>query len=250
MRKLILVGFLVLCWGFSLSAVSEEPAGETEHKLHIFVSGLYNAQSFTISDTRSAPMNEEQRTFRGDWKSETGPAFGFGGSYQIGLGLSIGAAFEALSTTPTETFQASLPHPLYFNSDRTLEGGPESLSYKENAVHFLVGYTRTAGRLVVAISGGPSYYRTETEIIDTFTFSESYPFDEVNLGSVQSTTFSANGVGFNLRGWLGFRIVERIAVGADLGFGRGKPKFTTSSGDEVEVSAGGARLGVGIRFLF
>jgi opacity protein-like surface antigen len=195
-------------------------------------------------------MYVEEATFQGDWTRSTGPAFGLGGSYQILSGLSVGAAFEFLSSTPTETFQASLPHPLYFDNDRNLEGGPTSLSYKENAAHFLLSYTRAAGRFVVAISGGPSYFMTKTEVIDTFTYTESYPFDEATLESVQPGTFDANGLGFNVGGWVGFRIVDSLAVGADLRFSQGKPKFTTSAGNEVEVDAGGARVGVGIRLLF
>ena len=153
-------------------------------------------------------------------------------------------------STPTETFEARLPHPLYFDSDRSLAGGPISLSYEENAAHFLLSYTRTAGRFVVAVSGGPSYFMTKTEVIDTFTYTESYPFDEASLESIQQSTFDANGLGFNVGGWIGFRLFKQLAVGADLRFSQAKPKFTTSAGNEVEVAAGGARVGVGIRLLF
>jgi opacity protein-like surface antigen len=250
MKKTKLMLFIVFLGGFSLPAVSQETAMGEEPKVHIFVSGLYNAQTFTISDTRSTPMFLEESSFRGNWTTETGPAFGFGGSYQIFSGLAVGAAIEILSSTPTETFQASLPHPLYFDSDRTVDGGPVSLSYKENVAHFLVSYTRIAGRFVVAVSGGPSYFMTKTEVIDEFTYTDSYPFDEATLGSIQPRTFDANGLGFNVGGWVGFRIAGPIAVGADLRYSQGKPKFTTSAGNEVEVSAGGARVGAGVRFLF
>jgi hypothetical protein len=250
MKKMNLIALVVLFCGSSSPASSQETAVKEEPKVHIFVSGLYNPQTFTFSDTRLTPMYEEEATFRGDWTQPTGPAFGLGGSYQILSGLSVGAAFEFLSSTPTETFQASLPHPLYFDRDRNLEGGPISLSYKENAAHFLLSYTRAVGRIVVAISGGPSYFMTKTEVIDTYTHTESYPFDEVTLESIQPRTFDANGLGFNVGGWVGFRILDPLAVGADLRFSQAKPKFTTSAGNDVEFNAGGARVGVGIRLLF
>jgi hypothetical protein len=250
MKKMNLITLVVLFCGSSLPAASQETAANEEPKVHIFVSGLYNAQTFTFSDTRSTPMYEEDATFQGEWTSSTGPAFGLGGSYRILSSLSVGVGFEFLSSTPTESFQASLPHPLYFDSDRSIEGGPTSLSYKENAAHFLLSYTRAAGRFVVAISGGPSYFMTKTEAIDTYTHSESYPFDEVTLESVQLRTFDANGLGFNVGGWIGFRIVDALAVGFDMRYSQAKLKFTTSAGNEVEVNAGGARVGAGIRILF
>jgi hypothetical protein len=250
MKKMNPIALVVLLCGSSLPAASQESAVNEEPKVHIFVSGLYNAQTFTISDTRRTPMYEEEASFRGDWTSSTGPAFGIGGSFRIFSGLSVGVGFDFLSSTPTQTFQASLPHPLYFDRDRNLEGGPTSLSYKENAAHFLLSYTRASGRFAVAISGGPSYFMTKTEVIDTYTHTEIYPFDEVTLESIQTRTFDANGLGFNVGGWVGFRIVDPLAIGVDLKYSQAKPKFTTSAGNEVEINAGGARVGVGIRLLF
>jgi hypothetical protein len=250
MTKMKLIGLVVLLSGFSSTVTSQETAGEKEPKVHIFVSGLYNPQAFTISDSRSIPMYLEESSFRGDWTSEAGPAFIFGGSYEILSGLSVGAAFEFLSSTPTETFEAGLPHPLYFDRDRSLTGGPISLSYEENAAHFLLSYARTMGRFVLAVSGGPSYFMTKTEVLDTFTYTESYPFDEAALESIHQSTFDANGLGFNVGSWIGFRLLKQLAVGADIRYSRAKPKFTTSAGNEVEVNAGGARVGVGIRFMF
>jgi hypothetical protein len=250
MKKMNLFALVVLFCGSSVPAISQETAVNEEPKVHIFVSGLYNPQTFTFTDSRSTPMYEEEATFQGNWTSSTGPAFGLGGTYRILSSLSVGVGFEVLSSDATESFQASLPHPLYFDSDRSIEGGPTSLSYKENAAHFLVSYTRAVGKFVVAISGGPSYFMTKMEVIDTYTHSESYPFDEVTLGSVQLSTFDANGLGFNVGGWIGFRIVDALAVGVDMRFSQAKPKFTTSAGNEVEVTAGGARVGAGVRILF
>jgi hypothetical protein len=249
MTKIKLIGLVVLLSGFSSTLVSQE-LGEDQPKVHIFASGLYNAQTFTISDDRSTTIYQEESRFRGDWTSETGPAYAVGGSYDILSGLSVGASFEFLSSTAVEAFQVSLPHPLYFESDRILSGEPVSLSYKENAVHVLLIYARTVGRFVLAVSGGPSYFMTKTEAVDTFDYTESYPFDEVTLESVQRSTFDANGLGFNVGSWIGVRLVKQLAVGADLRFSRAKPKFTTSAGNEVEVKAGGARVGVGIRLMF
>jgi hypothetical protein len=250
MTRINMMGLIVLLSGFSSMAASQETAGEEEPKVQIFVSGLYNSQTFTISDTRSTPMYLEESRFQGDWTSDTGFAYLVGGSYEILSGLSVGASFEFLSSTATETFEVSLPHPLYFESDRNFTGGPVSVSYKENAVHIVLSYSRTAGRFFFAVGGGPSYFMTETEAVDTFTYSEAYPFDEASLESVQQSTFDASGLGFNVGSWIGIRIMKQLAVGGDLRYSQARPKFTTSAGNEVEVKAGGARVGVGIRLLF
>lgn len=246
--KSILILIAILAYTAPTGAQESSAAEET--KFQVFASGLYNTQTFSFTDDRSYPIYLEESRFTGNWTSATGPAFSFGATYAVIPGLSLGAGFDFLSATPTENFVASIPHPLFFNDTRSLEGEAPSLSYNEKVVNFLASYTRNVGRIIVAVSGGPSYFWTTTELIDSFTYSEAYPFDEVVLESVEIGSYDASSFGFNVGGWFGYRVLEQLAVGGDLRFNRATVKFTTTDGNEIELDAGGFRVGAGIRLLF
>jgi hypothetical protein len=231
-------------------ASAEEPPAPEEPKAHIFASVLFNTQTFSFSQGRSYPLNEEEASFRSTWSSETGPAFSIGGSYAVFRGLRLGVALELVETDASESFTADLPHPLFFGQDRRLEGEATGLSYSERAVHVLLGYSKTFGRIVLAVSGGPSFFSTSTELIGDFTYTESYPFDEAAVSSVQTATYDASKVGFNLGGRLGFRVADFLALGLDVRISKSTPRFTTSNGTEVDISAGGLRVGGGVLLLF
>jgi opacity protein-like surface antigen len=249
MRRIGILSAWIAFFCFSSPAASQVVTDDTP-RFQLFVSGLYHTQTFSFTDSRTLPMYLEEGSFRGEWSRETGPAFGLGATYNVVSHLAVGAAFELYNASPSESFRASLPHPLYYARSRSLDGEATSLSYDEKAVHILVSYTRVIGRFVVAAGGGPSYFMTKTEVIDDFTFSEGYPFDEVTLGSIQKRTFDANQIGFNVGGWLGFRLIDQLAVGADIKYTQAKYKFTTGAGNEIELEAGGFRVGAGIRLLF
>jgi hypothetical protein len=231
-------------------SAAEEPPAPTEPKGHIFASALYNVQTFDFSQVETFPLNEEEARFRSTWSNESGLAFGVGGSYAVHRGLRLGLALEFVQTDASETFTAELPHPFFFGEDRWIGGEASGLSYRERVVHVLVGYSKSFGRLVLAVSGGPSFFSTRTELIEDFTFTESYPFDEATLRTVQTATCDASKVGLNLGGWLGYRVTDFLALGLDVRFSRATPRFTTSGGNEIDVSAGGLRTGGGVLFVF
>lgn len=236
--------------GSSLPAIAQESLIDDEPKIQIFVSGLYNAQTFSITDQRSIPLYQETGQFNGEWTNATGPAFGFGATYSLMGKLAVGASFEMLNASSSESFRASLPHPFFFDSDRMVDGEESALSYDEKAINFLVGYTGSSGKILLSAYGGPSYFWTRTELIDDFTYSEDYPFDEASLDALQTRAYDSNQFGFNLGGWVGYQLLKQLAVGADVRYTWAKPKFTTSAGNEIELTAGGVRLGAGVRFLF
>jgi hypothetical protein len=91
---------------------------------------------------------------------------------------------------------------------------------------------------------------TATEIVETVDFTDSYPFDQVSLQSIAPRTYDASGPGLHAGGWLGYRVKDYLALGADLRFSWGRMSFTTTAGSEIEFSSGGARLGGGARFFF
>ncbi len=232
------------------AAGAQESQSAGDAKTQIFVNGLFNPQTFSFVDRRTLTLFVEDGSYAGAWSSATGGAFGFGVTRNITTVLSVGAAVDIVNADADQSFAARIPHPLFFNQHRTLEADQTELSYKETAIHFLVGYTKVTERIVLSVTGGPSYFITRTELIEDFTFTQSYPFDEVGEGSIDSRRYDANGFGFNVGAWVGYRFHKNLAAGGDLRFSSATNSFTTGNGTEIEVNAGGFRVGGGIRILF
>jgi hypothetical protein len=232
----------------------QEAEGKTgqqkDRRTHIVASAFYNVQRASFSDRHTFPLNLEEATFAGDWETTTGLAFSLGATRRLYRSLAFGAFLDFRSSTPTERFSMNLPHPFHYKQPRKLEGETDQLSYSEKAIHIVAAYTTTRGRFVIALYGGPSYFFTATEIVETVNFADSYPFDQVSLQSIAPRTYDASGPGLHAGGWLGYRVKDYLALGADLRFSWGRMSFTTTAGSEIEFSSGGARLGGGARFFF
>jgi hypothetical protein len=221
-----------------------------EKKTIIFASGLYDAQPPSFTDPRTLTHYIEEGSYTGEWAREESVAVQFGVVHNLFSNFSVGAAFHNVGGTATESFTAEVAHPFYFNRHRSLSGERTDLSYKEQALHILVGFTKMSGPVVVSVTGGPSYLLTKTEIIDDFTFSQDYPYDSISLVSTETKTYEANELGFNVGALVGVRLHENIAVGGDLRFSRAKAAFTTDFGNEIEFDAGGLWVGAGVQILF
>ena len=221
-----------------------------DKKTVILISGLYDAQPPSFTDRRTRTHYIEDGSFTGDWTRKESVSVQIGIVRNLFSGFSVGAAFHNVDTTATEKFTSGIPHPLYFDQHRTLSGERTDLSYKEQAAHFLIGFMKASGPVVVSVTGGPSYILTKTEIIEEVFFSQAYPYDSVTLMSTESKIYEADELGFNVGALVGVRLHNNIAVGADLRFSRAKIAFTTGSGNEIEFDAGGIWLGGGVQILF
>jgi hypothetical protein len=225
-------------------------AQQKDRKTHVVVSGFYNVQKTSFTDRHTFPLNLEEASFAGNWETTTGLAFSLGATRRLLRSLAFGAFLDLRSSSPTEGFSMNLPHPFHYQQQRKLEGEAEQLSYAEKAIHIVAAYATTRGRFVIAAYGGPSYFFTTTEIIEQVNVTESYPFDQVSVQSIDRRKYNASGPGFHVSGWFGYRIKDYLALGADLRFSWGRMSFTTTAGSEIEFSSGGARLGAGARFFF
>jgi hypothetical protein len=233
-----------------LLAASTLGQAQDEKKNIFFVSGLYDVQPTNQSAPRTLPVYVEDASYTPNWEREASVSIEMGYMRNIVSYFSVGVAYQGMNTNATERFTAQVPHPFYFNQPRSLEGEQTDLSYKEQVLHVPIGFTKTSGRLLISITAGPSYFLTETEVVNDLNLSESYPYDSVTLGTVETKAYKERVVGFNAGGLFSYRFHTNFAVGVDVRYSQGKVKFETDFGSEVEVDAGGLWAGVGIQMLF
>jgi hypothetical protein len=147
-------------------------------------------------------------------------------------------------------FEESLPHPLYFDQPRTVSGSATGLKYQENAVHVDAVFTQMLGKMTVDLFGGPTFFFTNTEVLDQVNVTSTYPFDEATVSGTTRAKIDDNPIGFNAGGSLTWRITDVLGIAFQARYSRGTIELTRASDQNLELDAGGFRVGGGIRLAF
>ncbi|MGH9391300.1 MAG: hypothetical protein ACRD1Z_16960 [Vicinamibacteria bacterium] len=251
MKASLFLSMLALAIGASASGQeTAAPTEKRERRIRVLVNALYNPTGIGFSDTSTLPSFLEEGRSTRSYDGGKGVVFEVGAIVGIRKGLGAMGSVELYQSDFDGVFEESLPHPLYFEQPRTVAGDITGLEYKEKAVHLDAVYTREFPKFTVDVFGGPSFFFTNTEILDTVTTASEYPFDEATVRSTSNATLDDNPIGFNAGGALTWRLTEVVGVAFQARYSRATIGIAREGGDEVELDAGGFRVGGGIRLSF
>jgi hypothetical protein len=247
-------GFLV---GLLISAApsvwaQDAPAPEPtrEKRIRILVNGSYNATGLDFSEQSTFESFLEEGESRRDYDGGKGFVFEVGAIVSVWKELGIMGSLEVYQSEVDATYEESLPHPLYFNEPRSAEGDVTGLSYDEKAFHLDAVYSRDFSSLTVDVFGGPTFFFTTTEVLGDVRTTSSYPFDEVVVSGTDTVELEDNPMGFNAGGALTFRLNDTVGLAVQARYSLGTVRIQREGGDEIELDAGGFRVGGGIRISF
>ena len=88
----------------------------------VSINASYLTASRTFDDTRTFDLYSETASFTSDYAVEPSVGVDAGAIVRIWKGLGAGVAFTSYSDSRDIEIEASLPHPLKFNSPRTHHG--------------------------------------------------------------------------------------------------------------------------------
>jgi hypothetical protein len=100
------------------------------------------------------------------------------------------------------------------------------------------------------VFGGPSFFQMKQGIVTDFTYTESYPYDEVKFGAATTTAESVSKIGFNAGADLAYFFTKQIGVGATVQFAGTSVKLPVARGASQDVKVGGGKAGAGLRLRF
>jgi hypothetical protein len=226
------------------------PGKDRERRVRVLVNGLYNPTDIGFSDTSTFPLFlEEGRSTR---SYDGGKGFVFEAGAMVGILKGLGAmgSLEIYQSDFDGQFEESLPHPLYFDRPRTVSGDITGLEYKEKAVHVDAVYTRNFPGFTVDVFGGPTFFLTNTDVLDRVTTTSEYPFDEATVRSTSSRTLDDNPIGFNAGGAFTWRLTEVVGIAFQTRYSHAAIGLAGEGGEEIDLDAGGFRVGGGIRLSF
>jgi hypothetical protein len=227
-------------------------SAHAEDRIRLIVNGGWTSKSSNLSESRPYTEFAETGSLGADYSLKSGFTFDGGVQVQIVRNLGVYAAFSSASADETGQFKASLPHPLYLNRPRSLEGELSGLSSKENVFHLDLSIGRGQGHWDYAVFAGASLFSVETSVLDTLRYAQSYPYDTVTLTSAAGKTVKDSPIGFNAGGRLDYRFgaAKKVGFGAQVRFSSATAKLPTADGKTLSLDAGGFSGGLGLRLYF
>ena len=206
------------------------------------------ARDFTA--TRTFTEFAEQGRIESQYREDAGPGFEAGLGLRLRRRLGLSAAGSLGRRQGAGAFSATLPHPLYFGVPRRASGDFRGGSVRETAAHLDLAIFGGSGRLQWSAFAGPSLISVEADLVQSVTYTQAYPFDEVTVTGTPFAAARGHALGFNVGAGVDWQLARHVAIGTQLRFSRATISLEPTAEDRVEVGAGGAHLTGGLRLDF
>jgi hypothetical protein len=216
----------------------------------IVVNGGYQMTGHDFGKASTFRANAEDGSFTTDYEVKGGPTFDVAGGVPLWRRLAVGVGMTRFSRSTPSTLSGSVPHPFFFNRPRSVTGDVAGLKREELVVHVqALAIAPIGSRLQVMAFGGPSFFQVKQGMVTTFTWAESYPFDDASFGSATTASAKGSKVGFNAGADVAFFFSRQVGVGGTIQFSGATVEIDGAGGIQ-EVKAGGAKAGGGLRLRF
>lgn len=227
---------------------SRRPPGERGF-IGVSVGGLVTSSNFDT--TVDFSLYREPTSFLTSYDLPAAVAFDVSGGVKLWRHLGVAIAVSRHEQSGDATISAQLPHPFFFNRLRPLEGTAPSLSRSETTVHVGALWMKPLSRkLLLTLSGGPSFVSYKQDVVSAVAVSEAYPYDSVQLSRAITAQRDGTAIGAFGSGEVYYKLTGHLAVGGGARFSRATDDVETGTDQSVSIKTGGLQVGGGVRFLF
>ncbi len=236
----------------ALVAVLASPLVQAEDRVRVVLNGALSPSTRSFAQTLSYTEYLETATVKAQIETRSAFSPDLGAQVQVFRKLGVFVAFTSTHRDEKGGFSASLPHPLYLDRPRSVEGDLSGYRYQERAVHFDLAFGGASGHVDYALFAGVSAFSVEADLVDTVRYDQAYPYDTVTVREVPPRTVKNNPTGFNVGGRLDYRFGHsgHFGLGVQLRFSTATAKLKASDAGTVNVDAGGLQAGAGARLYF
>jgi len=228
------------------SSSPENKPGWKKFSIRLGYNVGFATQSASISWTKE--LYYEQALFGIDYRAKKGNSFNAALGYRFSRSFGVMVGVDIAARNLNANYDASIPHPLYFNSPREAQN---SASYKitENAAYLDLVLTVPIGKFGLDFFAGPAYILSSAELISAVQYSQSYPYTSVTI-SAQNQKFSKNVFGANAGVSLIFNFTPSVGVFIAGQYFSGNVRFKPSEVPGLKLTLGGLKAGGGIKIVF
>jgi hypothetical protein len=217
----------------------------------VVVNGGYQVSTNNFDDGATFRANAEDGEFTTDYEVKGGPSFDVAGGARVWRWLAVGAGVTRFSRSTPTVLNGTIPHPFFFSRPRSIDADVSGLKREELAVHIQAQALAPIGkRFQVAVFGGPSLFHVKQGLVRAFTWTDSYPYDAATFTAAQTAEADGTSLGFNVGGDFAFFFTRQIGVGGTLQFSQATVEMSGAGDSALDVKAGGAKAGGGLRLRF
>jgi len=239
-----------LCTAAVLAA-APAAAQSWPERVHISVSGAFQATSNDFSDRFEFERDLETGSTEVDYPVKSGFLFDAGAGVRLWKNLGAGVAVSYFTRDDAASTTSSFPHPLFFNQPRDVSGEATGVKRTETAVHVQAMYlVNPGGRLRLVLSGGPSFFSVEQDLVTEVRITETYPFDTAEFASAVKSREKGSAPAFNVGADVMWMMTPTFGVGGLARFSRASVDLDAPGNRTITVDAGGFWAGGGVRLLF
>lgn len=216
----------------------------------ILLTGVYAPETLGFAESRSFVEYAEPGSIEASYTMQGGFGGELGVEYDFTRHLGLRASLSYTMRRGDARYEARLPHPLYLDRDRLVDGSAGGLEYREAIGSVDLVLLLGNGPVQVSVLGGAAFFRVDAEALGEIQRTEAYPYDTVEVTGVSTRRLRDTPIGYGAALGLDWRLSHRFALGAQARYSRAQAKLSASEGDTIAFDAGGLQAGVGLRLLF
>jgi hypothetical protein len=218
-------------------------------RIWVGVSGGVQPAVNSFSDAFDVPLHEETEQISIDYPVKGGAIVAASGGIRVWKHLALGLGATRYSRRADATVRARVPHPFFDNQFREIEGTTR-VTRDEIGAHLLIGWMLPlTDRVRVLITAGPSVLSVRQTLVTGVEVGETFPYDTATFTRAITTNATATAAGFNAGADVFWMFSRRFGAGGLVQVTRARAKERAGS-RTVEVDAGGAQVGAGLRVVF
>ena len=158
------------------------------------VGALAGASTFATST--ALPSNgAEIETIKVDHGAKTALGFNVGAAVRLVPRFWVGVQYAMTEMKPNASITAVIPHPILFNTPRTVEQSIDDVAHPEQNVHVDLMYALPVHAVDVKVMGGPTFFNLKQDFVSGVTVNETYPFDAATFASATTKRLSKTALG-------------------------------------------------------
>jgi len=217
----------------------------------VSVNGAFQATTNDFNDRFEFERNLETGSTDVDYPVQGGFIFDAGAGYRFWKNVAAGVSVSYFTRDDVASTTSSVPHPFFFNQPREVTGEATGVKRSETAVHVQAMYlVNPGGRLRLVLSGGPSFFSVQQDLVTEVIVTETYPFDTATFASARKTREKGSAPAFNVGADVMWMLNRRFGVGGLVRFSQASVDLDAPGNRTISVDAGGLYAGGGIRLLF
>ena len=177
---------VLFSFAIALSVAAPATAQTWPERVHISVNGAFQPTANDFTDRFEFERDLETGSTEVDYPVQGGFVFDAGAGYRFWKNLAAGVSVSYFTRDDAASTTSSFPHPFFFNQPREVTGEATGVKRSETAVHVQLMYlVNRGGRLRFVLSGGPSYFTVEQDLVTEVTITETFPVrhGDVRLGA-------------------------------------------------------------------